>query len=228
VLSIKSRVRAPTGSNDTRRNELFDMAIDKVICKGRSPDKAVGEERQGQEFQPPHPPDYEGYGASLYLAGTMEMGKSTGWQRELVNDLVYLSVAILNPLRGDWDPAWPQDPDFIPFRAHVTWELDGLDKADVVALYLEAEENSVISLLELGKLALQRPEEVVVCCSKGYHKWGNVMMMVQRYSMCSVETYDEMVEEVRKRLEEVITQRSRGSVTRPRSASRQFNTSRSL
>ncbi|KAF2847101.1 hypothetical protein T440DRAFT_471224, partial [Plenodomus tracheiphilus IPT5] len=57
-------------------------------------------QRPRKEFQPPHPPNYGDHKASVFLAGTIEMGKATEWQSRAVACLEDLDVAILNPRRS--------------------------------------------------------------------------------------------------------------------------------
>jgi hypothetical protein len=156
-----------------------------------------------KEFQPPLAPKYDDYSASVFLAGTIEMGKATEWQRKMVASFGDLPVAILNPRRDDWDPTWKQRASNPEFHEQVTWELDGLDKVGVIALFFEPGTVSPISLLELGKLAERRPKEVVICCPVGFWRVGNVEMMAERHGMCLVREFDEMVAEVRRRLEDL-------------------------
>ncbi len=43
---------------------------------------------------------------SIFLAGSIEMGKATPWQDKLVSDLSDSNVVIYNPRRTDWDENW--------------------------------------------------------------------------------------------------------------------------
>jgi hypothetical protein len=163
-----------------------------------------GSEHPGREIQAPHEVHYEAFSGSVFLAGTIEMNKATKWQGKMVEQLKDLPVAILNPRRDDWDPSWGQTPDDARFNEQVKWELDGLDRVDVVALYFEAGTISPICLQEHGYLAGTRAEDVVVCCPEDFWRHGNVEMLSERLGMKLVRTYGEMVSEVRKRLERIV------------------------
>jgi hypothetical protein len=156
---------------------------------------------RSREFKPPARVEYDECDTSVFLAGTIEQNTATLWQKKFVQKVEDLSVAILNPRRDDWDPDWEQRARNPEFAEQVTWELDGLDKADVVVLYFEAGTRSPIALLELGKLAEKRPQDVVICCPEGFWRIGNVEMMAERHNMYMVDTFDKMVVEVRRRLE---------------------------
>ena len=189
------------------------MDIYNVVSEGDASEKAVGVERHGGEFQPPNAPEYGRYKTSVFLAGTIEMDKATRWQEGVVKSLEHLSVAVLNPRRDDWDSSWKQRASDPNFHAQVTWELDGLRDVDVVALYFEAGTVSPICLLELGLLAASRPKSIVICCPEGYWRVGNVEMVLERFGVCQVQTLDDMVKEVEKRLVGLIEERSAEGAT---------------
>ena len=85
------------------------------------------------------------------------------------------------------------------FREHVEWELDYLDRADVIAMFFDKNGISPISLLELGLYALSR--KMVVCCPKGYWRRGNVQIICNRFGIQLVENLEEFIGETRKMLE---------------------------
>ena len=196
---IKARTRACLQESN-RWNNCNIMAI-------HNNNEAWKAGHAGEEFQAPREVTIDKFLSSVFLAGSIEMGKATLWQPEVVAAVKDLSVAILNPRRDDWDSSWKQRASDPKFHEQVKWELDGLEAVDVVALYFEPGTQSMISLQELGLLAGTRPEHVVVCCPDGYCRKGNVEMTVERYNMCMVNTRDEMVAEVRKRLEDKIRKR---------------------
>jgi hypothetical protein len=160
------------------------------------------------EFHPPHPPEFGGLRASVFSAGSIEMGKAREWQREFVCALKDLEVAVLNPRRPDWDPTWKQRMENPEFKAQVDWEMYWLEHVDVIALYLQADTVSPISLLELGVHAERSPGKVVICCEEGFGKLGNVEIVAARYNLFLVNEFDEMVAEVRARLEKLLLERS--------------------
>ena len=72
----------------------------------------------------------------------------------------------LNPRRPNWDSSWEQSKDNQFFRAQVEWELDGLEKAKTVILYLQKETKSPITLLELGLFAASG--KLLIVCPHGF------------------------------------------------------------
>jgi Nucleoside 2-deoxyribosyltransferase like len=142
---------------------------------------------------------------SVFLAGSIEMGKARLWQDELTNALGDMAVTVLNPRRPDWNKEWKQETDFKPFKQQVDWEMDHLELADVIALYFQPGTMSPISLLELGLHAASG--KVVVCCPPDFWRRGNVEIVCGRYGLTMVETFGELVAETRARLQKCLDAR---------------------
>ena len=51
--------------------------------------------------KPPQPPTIPG--RSIFLAGSIEMGKAINWQVDISTRLSPYAVTLLNPRRGHWD-----------------------------------------------------------------------------------------------------------------------------
>lgn len=129
---------------------------------------------------------------SVFLAGSIEMGKATDWQSKVQDALRDFDVDIFNPRRDDWDSSWAQTIDNPQFNEQVTWELNHLDKARVIFMYLEAGTISPISLLELGLYAAQ--SHMIVVCPTGFWRKGNVDIVCERYHIRVVETLQEGID----------------------------------
>ena len=165
-----------------------------------------------REFQPPARPEKGSGRVQVFLAGSIEMGKATEWQRRAVKEFAGLPVDVLNPRRKDWDPSWEQRASNPRFREQVEWELDFLERADLVALYFEPGTDSMITLAEHGILCGIRPEKVVVCCPVGYKRLGNVEIMNSRYGVTHVFSFDEWLQVVKERLAKLVEERRREAV----------------
>lgn len=118
----------------------------------------------------------------VFLAGSIEMGAAPNWQEDICDylaeefsseDHITKSLVLYNPRRDDWDSSWEQDINNTQFFEQVSWELDRIEKSDIVVIYLDPETKSPISLLELGKVT-KYPEKVLVCCPEGFWRKGNV------------------------------------------------------
>ena len=138
-------------------------------------------------------------GRCVFLAGSIEMGTAEDWQSRLVQEFsAEPSLALLNPRRDAWDPSWRQSADNPEFAEQVCWELDGLDRADVIALYLVPGSRSPISLLEFGLHA--RSGKLVVLCPDGFWRKGNVEVVCARYGVELHVEWDAWVAALRSRL----------------------------
>src|SRR5207302_8762032 len=104
-------------------------------------------------------------GPSVFLAGSIEMGTAEDWQAQLTEALRDLDGVVLNPRRDEWDASWVQSVENPQFREQVEWELDGLERASVVAMYFAPTTRAPITLLELGLSA--RSGKTVACCPEG-------------------------------------------------------------
>lgn len=136
-------------------------------------------------------------GRSVFLAGSIEMGKAVDWQTVLTEKLKDLNVTVLNPRRDDWDSSWEQKKTNPQFKEQVTWELNALNRADVIVMYFDPATMSPISLLELGLYA--STGKLIVCCPEGFWRKGNVDIVCDRYDivqMDSLEHIPAMIEQI--------------------------------
>lgn len=125
----------------------------------------------------------------VFLAGSIEMGAAEDWQTRLTAKLEARDLVVLNPRRDEWDTSWRQSIDEPKFREQVEWELDGLERADVIAMWFAADTRSPITLLELGLFA--RSGKLIVGCPPGFWRRGNVEVVCQRYGARLLADWDE-------------------------------------
>ncbi|KAF2112493.1 hypothetical protein BDV96DRAFT_454669, partial [Lophiotrema nucula] len=152
-----------------------------------------------QHCNPPDTPVYQNE-LSLFLAGSIEMGKAIAWQRDMCNRMQHLPITIANPRRGYWDPKAKPQPNDEGFRRQVQWELAALEKADVICFFFDVKTMSPVTMMELGLWA--KSKKIVVCCGDGFWRRGNVHITCERYEVPCVDDYSEMVYEVKKMLRE--------------------------
>jgi hypothetical protein len=143
-----------------------------------------------QEIKPPKefPKDNK---IKIFAAGSIEMGKSEDWQTKLCKELTDYDVNVLNPRRDFWNEKWEQRISDPNFKQQVTWELNGLDIADIVVVYFDPTTKSPISLLELGLHA--KDKKLMVCCPDGFWRKGNVEIICDRFQIPLFNTFDELV-----------------------------------
>lgn len=142
---------------------------------------------------------------SVFLAGSIEMGKAEGWQQLVAKALADEPGVIWNPRRDYWDDSWVQDISNAQFREQVEWELDAMERADVIAMYFDPATKSPITLLELGLHArpaegegVPRCSKLIVACPEGFWRRGNVEIVARRFGVPFVVTKEGLVAEIRK------------------------------
>jgi hypothetical protein len=146
-----------------------------------------------REVKAPSEPEFD---IRIFLAGSIEMGHAEKWQERIVRAMSgATNVIILNPRRDDWDSSWEQEADNPRFFEQVSWELDMLDAADIVVMYLAPDTKSPVSLLELGLCA--RSGKLKVCCPKGFWRRGNVEVVCRRNRVPLFESLDDLVADLR-------------------------------
>lgn len=127
------------------------------------------------------PNDYKDHGCaiSLFLAGSIALNTANDWQDELIKLLEPSSVAILNPRSQHW--VEPETAD--EFGDLVTWDWDAMMFADFVVVYFDGNTKSPIALLELGMLAIAKPNKVVVVCPDDFWRSKHVTVLCDRYDI---------------------------------------------
>jgi hypothetical protein len=149
-------------------------------------------------IKPPAPLDIGPGTPSVFLAGSIEMGQAEDWQSAVARALADVPAVILNPRRDEWDASWVQSIHNPQFRAQVEWELAGQEMATCIALYFAPATKAPVTLLELGLFA--RSGKVVVCCPDGFWRKGNVEVVCARYGLSMVDSLEELVVAVHRRL----------------------------
>lgn len=135
---------------------------------------------------------------TIFLAGSIEMGKAEMWQDRLAAEVADIEdVVLFNPRRDDWDSSWKQDPTpGTQFHEQVSWELEHIHKADLVVFYFDPNTQSPITLLELGYV-LGSGKQALVCCPDGYFRKGNVVITSELTRTPVFNTFDELVENLK-------------------------------
>ena len=137
-----------------------------------------------QVFTPPSKFQPDGK-FTVFLAGSIEMGKAEDWQTEFCEKLCPYDINIVNPRRRDWDSSWVQSMENPMFREQVEWELKCLSMSDLILMYLQPDTMSPISLLELGLYASS--SKMVVCCPDGFYRKGNIDIVCNRHPVITCE-----------------------------------------
>ncbi|MGN8055610.1 nucleoside 2-deoxyribosyltransferase domain-containing protein [Pedobacter sp. 22163] len=143
---------------------------------------------------------------SVFLAGTIDMGHSIDWQQKFIDkankEETLDDVVVFNPRRKFWDHTWTQRIENKQFSEQVNWELDAMESADVILLFLEANSKSPISMMELGLFA--DSGKLMVCCEEGFWRKGNIDIICKRKGIDQYKTFDELVTAVMTKLKELV------------------------
>jgi hypothetical protein len=122
---------------------------------------------------------------SIFIAGSIGSNDPNilceDWQSSLGDWLLSKNYNVFNPRRKDWDSSWIQSYESPQFSQQVKWELNSLDKSDIIIMYLDPQTKSPISLLELGLFA--QSKKLVVVCPDGFYRKGNVEVVCSLYDI---------------------------------------------
>jgi hypothetical protein len=126
---------------------------------------------------------------SIFLAGSIEMGKAEDWQSYVGNKFDNFDIVMWNPRRTSWDSSWVQSINNPLFKEQVDWELDALAIADVILFHFEPNTKSPITLMELGLFA--ESGKCLVHCPEGFWRKGNVDIVCDRHNIPTINSIDE-------------------------------------
>lgn len=131
---------------------------------------------------------------SIFLAGSIEMDKAINWQKTCEEELSEKYI-LFNPRRDAWDTGWKQEIQNPQFREQVEWELNALEKADIIILYFAKDTLSPISLLEFGLFAKSGKLKVVV--DPEFWRKGNIDIVCAKYSVEQFETLELLIKQLK-------------------------------
>lgn len=137
------------------------------------------------EELPPEVSSDRGF-TSVFLAGTIDMGNSEDWQMSLYKEFVSMpgKYILFNPRQENWDASRPGEMEY-----QVRWELDHLETADVIIMYILGSSKSPISLLEMGLHA--RSRKMYVICEEDFYRFDNVCITCDYYGVPMYTSFDE-------------------------------------
>ena len=126
---------------------------------------------------------------SVFLAGSIEMNVAEDWQARISPLFEKYEFDIFNPRRDDWNASWVQTFTNPNFYQQVGWELNALDKCDIILMYFDPNTKSPISLLELGLYASSK--KIYVVCPDGFWRKGNIEVVCDRYNIHIFDTLED-------------------------------------
>lgn len=135
---------------------------------------------------------------SLFLGGSIEMGKAENWQKRVEDYFANTNLMILNPRRDDWVSSWEQKYENPQFYQQVEWEMDAQDYADAILYHFDPGTISPITLLELGAYGAKAEKPVYVSCPEGYARRGNVQIFCERHQLPFFSSLDAALKQITK------------------------------
>lgn len=140
---------------------------------------------------------------TLFLAGSIDMGKAKEWQTQMEVALKDEEVVICNPRRLDFDATQIYSEDNPYMVEQIEWELEHIEISDVVVFVFDENGLAPITLYELGLVS----KEVYTCnkvgivyCPHGYWKRANVIVNSMFYDFIIVHSMEELIEQTKKAL----------------------------
>ena len=165
------------------RIALFVIGIFAVVSCGQQ-ESVTYMVRPHEEF-PPEVSSDRGF-TSVFLAGTIDMGNSEDWQMSLYKEFASIPgrYILFNPRQENWDASRPGEMEY-----QVRWELDHLEAADMIIMYILGLSKSPISLLEMGLHA--RGGKMYVICEEDFYRFDNVRITCDYYGIPLFTSFDE-------------------------------------
>ena len=150
------------------------MTVMALSCTPKEP--AVYMLRPHEEL-PEHIADDTSF-TRIFLAGTIDMGNSRNWQAEIQDKFAAMNgrYILFNPRQENWDASRPGEMDY-----QVRWELDHLEQADIIIMYILGSSKSPISLLEMGLHA--GSGKMTVICEPDFYRYDNVRITCDYYGV---------------------------------------------
>ncbi len=128
---------------------------------------------------------------SVFLAGSIEMDKAVDWQKEC-EQVLSAKYIIFNPRRNEWNSDWEQSIANVKFKEQVVWELNALEKADIIIMFFANNTKSPISLLEFGLYAQSNKMKVVV--EENFWRKGNIDVVCEKYNIQQYKSLEELLQ----------------------------------
>lgn len=155
------------------------------------------------EITPPNQIPNKGNDVKIFLAGTIDNGDSEDWQaiarKYLIRNFDKIGytkkrLLVLNPRRVEWDASWEQKFESPQFFQQVSWEIDAMEKSNLIIMNFLPESKSPISLLELGLFA--KSGKMMVCCPDEFYRSGNVQIVCNKFNIPLFKTLSELLENI--------------------------------
>lgn len=155
-------------------------------CASRNQNDELGDETievQPRMAEPSADEVMQGHYETIFLAGTIDMGNSVDWQGRLVeifssNEGRYI---LYNPRRDSFTATLEE------MEYQVNWELEHLEKSQIIVMNILGSSKSPVTLLEMG--LFMKSGKLLVACEPEYYRHDNVRITCAKYN---VPLYDSL------------------------------------
>lgn len=113
-------------------------------------------------------------GFKVYLAGAIDMGHAIDWQSTAIAGLADVSdLVVLNPRRAKFDDDTRDE--------QIRWELDALERADVILVWFPSDARAPIALLETG--LYMSSGKLILGAGPRYWRRRNLELTADKYNV---------------------------------------------
>ena len=121
---------------------------------------------------------------SIFLAGAIDMGAAVDWQAQVIKELANQNgLTLVNPRRENFTPDTLDE--------QIAWELDALERVDVILMWFPKNAKAPISFFEAG--LYMRSGKLFIGAEPGFYRRRNLELTCERYG---VRLYDDLAEMV--------------------------------
>lgn len=161
-------------------------------CQTSNAPAALGDETLEIQPRMEEPSEEEissGDYVTIFLAGTIDMGNSENWQAALVETFSSSEgrYILYNPRRDTFTNT-PEEMEY-----QVNWELDHLEKSQIIIMNILGSSKSPVTLLEMG--LFMKSGKLLVACEPDYYRHANVLLTCARYNVPLYPSLQSLIQE---------------------------------
>jgi hypothetical protein len=126
-------------------------------------------------------------GFKVFLGGAIDMGDAPNWQAQIIEMLSgQESLVLINPRR----------PSFTPdiLDEQIRWELEALEKADLIIIWFPVKAKAPISFLEVG--LYMNSGKLIVGAEEGFYRRRNLELTCEHFETPLRQSLGEIVHDI--------------------------------
>ncbi len=139
----------------------------------------------------PESVDHPGF--RVFLAGAIDMGYAEDWQAQVIGTLQDVpDLIIMNPRRAQFTPDTLDE--------QIYWELDALEKADAILMWLPDNAKAPVSFFEAGLYWMSG--KLLIGAGPGFYRRRNLEITAARYGVRLFESWQIAVYALMRRIKD--------------------------